>query len=119
MAREAAMLTALTRAVSPTMSSCELTYLPRQPIDIAKAIAQHDRYRQCLADLGVRVISLPAEPTMPDAVFVEDPVVVVDEVAVIARTGVESRRREAGGLAEALAPFRPLRYLREPATLEG
>ncbi len=56
---------------------------------------------------------------MPDAVFVEDPVVVVDEVAVIARTGAESRRKEVDSLAQALAPFRPLRHMREPATLEG
>jgi dimethylargininase len=113
------MLTALTRAVSPTMSSCELTYLPRQAINLSKTIEQHDCYKTCLADLGVRVISLPAEPAMPDAVFVEDPVVVVDEVAVIARMGAESRRKEAASLAEALSAFRPLRHLREPATLEG
>lgn len=113
------MLTGLTRAVSPTMSSCELTYLARQEIDIAKAIKQHDHYKQCLASLGVHVISLPAEPSMPDAVFVEDPVIVVDEVAVMTRTGAESRRKEAASLAEALAPFRPLRHMREPATLEG
>src|SRR3990167_8247875 len=114
-----AMLTALTRAVSPAMGSCELTYLGRREIDIAKASRQHEGYKRCLAGLGVRVISLPAEPTMPDSVFVEDPVVVVDEVAVIARTGAASRRAEAGSLAEALAPFRPLRHMREPATLEG
>jgi dimethylargininase len=113
------MLTALTRAVSPAMGSCELTYLPRRPINIAKAAEQHDCYKQRLADLGVRVISLPAEPSMPDAVFVEDPVVVVDEVAVIARTGAESRRSEAASLAEALAAFRPILYMREPGTLEG
>lgn len=101
------------------MGSCELTYLPRQEINIAKAVAQHDGYKQCLGKLGVRVISLPAEPALPDAVFVEDPVVVVDEVAVIARMGAESRRKEADGLAEALAPFRQLRRMREPATLEG
>lgn len=101
------------------MGSCELTYLRRNPIDIAKAVEQHDRYKQCLADLGVRVISLLAEPSMPDAVFVEDPVVVVDEVAVIARTGAESRRNEAASLAKALAAFRPVRYMSEPGTLEG
>lgn len=114
-----AMLIALTRGVSPSMGSCELTYLPRQDINIAKAVEQHERYKQCLAGLGVQVIALPAEPAMPDAVFVEDPVVVVDEVAVIARTGAESRRSEAERLAEALAPFRPLRRMREPGTLEG
>jgi dimethylargininase len=113
------MLTALTRAVSPTMGSCELTYLSRQAIDIGKAIEQHGAYERCLTELGVRVISLPAEPAMPDAVFVEDPVVVVDEVAIIARTGAESRRVEAASLAEALGKFRPLRHMREPATLEG
>jgi dimethylargininase len=101
------------------MGSCELTYLQRRPIDIAKAIEQHDAYKRCLASLGVQVIFLPAEPELPDAVFVEDPVVVVDEVAIIARTGAESRRKEADSLAQALAPFRPLRHMREPATLEG
>ena len=101
------------------MGRCELTYLPRREINIAKAIEQHDRYRKCLADMGVRVLSLPAEPAMPDAVFVEDPVVVVDEVAVIARMGAASRRKEAPSLAEALSAFRPLRHLQEPAALEG
>jgi dimethylargininase len=113
------MLIALTRAMSPAMGSCELTYLSRQDINIAKAAEQHEAYKRYLASLGVQVISLPAEVSMPDAVFVEDPVVVVDEVAVIARTGAESRRKEADGLARALAPFRPLRHMRAPATLEG
>ena len=31
------MLTAITRAVSPSMEACELSYLERQPIDIARA----------------------------------------------------------------------------------
>jgi dimethylargininase len=101
------------------MNRCELTYRSRQEIDIAKAAAQHECYAQALASLGVRVIALQASPDMPDSVFVEDPVVVVDEVAIVARTGAESRRGEADGIARVLAPFRPLRYLKEPATLEG
>jgi dimethylargininase len=113
------MLRALVRAVSASMNRCELTYRSREKIDIAKATAQHRGYVQCLASLGVRVIALPTEPGMPDAVFVEDPVIVVDEVAIVARAGAESRRGEAESLAEALAPFRTLRYLKEPATLEG
>ena len=51
--------------------------------------------------------------------FVEDPVVVVDELAVMTRMGAESRRRESESLATALARFRPLHWLKEPATLEG
>jgi dimethylargininase len=113
------MLTALTRAVSRSIESCELTWLPRRKIDLNLAIAQHHAYEATLAELGVRVISLPEEPDLPDAVFVEDPLIVVDEVAVLAPMGCESRRRERESLAQAIVPFRPLRTLREPAKLEG
>jgi len=52
-------------------------------------------------------------------VFVEDPAIVLDEVAVITRPGAESRRGETGSIAHALAPFRELRTIRAPATIEG
>jgi dimethylargininase len=113
------VITAITRSISPAMNRCELAYLARQPIDLDKASAQHRQYEDCLRDLGVRVISLPAEPDLPDSVFVEDPAVVVDEVAVMTRMGAESRRPESESLERALEPFRAIRRLREPATLEG
>src|SRR5947209_231491 len=113
------MLTAITREVSASINNCELSFHARQPIDVAKAIAQHGAYQDCLAELGVRVVSLPAEPELPDAVFVEDPAVVVDEVAVISIMGVPSRRPEARSLADALSRYRPIKVLSEPATLDG
>src|SRR6478735_6242240 len=113
------MLTAITRAVSPSMEACELTYLERQPIDVARAREQHRAYEDCLRELGVEVISLAAEPEYPDAVFVEDAAVVLDEVAVMTRMGAASRRGEAESLARVLEKYRPLRRLREPATLDG
>lgn len=113
------MLTAITRSVSPAINHCELGYLPRQEIDLQKAEEQHRGYEACLAALGASVISLAAEPDLPDSVFVEDPAVVVDEAAVMTRMGAPSRRPESESLARALARYRPLRWLREPATLEG
>ena len=113
------MLTAITRAVSASLASCELTWLPREPIDIGKALAEHDAYERCLADLGARVIALPAFDSHPDAVFVEDPAIVLDEVAVITTMGAASRRGERESLAAAIAPFRPLIHMRDPAKLEG
>jgi dimethylargininase len=110
---------AITRAVSRSLGDCELTWLTREPIDIDKAIAQHHAYQQCLADLGARVISLPALEEHPDAVFVEDPAIVLDEVAVIATMGAASRRGERASLAAALAEYRPLIQMRDPAKLEG
>src|ERR1035437_5690639 len=113
------MLVAITRAVCPAVNHCELTHLPRTEIGILRVAEQHRRYEAYLAGLGATVISLAAEPELPDSVFVEDPAVVEDEVAIMTRMGAESRRKETESLAQVLARFRPLRWLREPATLEG
>lgn len=113
------MLTAITRDVAPTLGACELEYLERQPIDMAKAIDQHHCYQQLLREAGVRVITLPADPQFPDGVFVEDPAIVLDEIAILTRMGALSRRGESKSIADALAPFRKLLSIVEPATLEG
>jgi dimethylargininase len=113
------MLTAITRAVSPAINQCEIGFIERQEIDLAQAYEQHGRYEALLAELGSKVVSLAAEPDYPDSVFVEDPAVVVDEVAIMTRMGAASRRGESESLARALADYRPLHWLREPATLEG
>ena len=113
------MLTAITRAVSPAIVNCELTFVARQPIDLAKAQQQHRAYEQLLRSAGARVISLPAEPALPDSMFVEDPAIVLDELAVILPLGTESRRAEGTTLALALAKFRKLAYVQPPGTMEG
>jgi dimethylargininase len=113
------MLTAITRAVSPAIVNCELSFIDRQPIDLAVAQDQHHAYEKLLGKLGARVISLPAEPDLPDSMFVEDPAIVLDELAVIFPLGTETRRREGSSLAEALSPFRKLEYISLPGTLEG
>jgi dimethylargininase len=113
------MLIALTREVSPAIADCELEFLDRQPIDLARAVEQHRQYQACLAELGARVETLPAEPDFPDSVFVEDPAIVLDETAVITCMGAPSRRGEGRTLAQALAKYRELRRIEEPATVEG
>ncbi|MGB6682444.1 MAG: arginine deiminase family protein [Candidatus Acidiferrum sp.] len=113
------MLTAITCAVSPAIVNCELTFIPRQPIDLRIAQEQHRSYEQLLEKLGVRVISLPAESALPDSMFVEDPALVLDELAVIFPLGTESRRPEAASLAQALSQFRKLERVTLPGTLEG
>ena len=113
------MLTAITRAVSPAIVHCELSFIDRKPIDLSTAQGQHRAYEKLLEKLGARVISLPAEPDLPDSMFVEDPAIVLDELAVILPLGTKTRRREAPSLAEALSPFRKLEYISLPGTLEG
>ena len=114
-----ASLLAITRAVSPALARCELTHLAREPIDVPGAGAQHAAYERALESLGCRVVSLAAEPDLPDSVFVEDTAVVVDELAVITRPGASSRRPETAAIACALAAYRPLAEIVAPGTLDG
>ncbi|HZV22541.1 MAG TPA: arginine deiminase-related protein, partial [Luteimonas sp.] len=110
---------AITRDVSLSLAGCELSFVPRSPIDIARAIAQHDAYRDALRSLGCEVLCLPAQAEMPDAVFVEDVAIVLDEVAVMTRPGAASRRAEGASVAEVLARYRPLHAIQAPGTLDG
>lgn len=113
------MWIAITRPTGPELADCELTHLDRIPIDIEAAVEQHDVYLQVLTDLGVEVVELPRLPHHPDAVFVEDTALVLDEVAVLLRPGVDSRRGEVADVATALGSFRELRFMEAPATMDG
>ena len=113
------MLTAITRKVSASLVACELSFIDRKPIDMEKARAQHYAYEALLEKLGARVISLAEERDLPDSMFVEDPAVVLDEVAVICPLGTETRRKEAASIAAALVPYRKLAHVKLPGTLEG
>ena len=113
------MLTAITRAVSPAIVRCELSFIDRKPIDLARAQQQHQAYELLLAKLGAQVVSLPPEPDFPDSMFVEDPAIVLDELAVIFPLGTESRRGEAASLAKEIAKYREIAYVQLPGTVEG
>lgn len=111
---------AVTRDVSASLGDCELSYVSRSRIDVARAVAQHHDYRQALESLGCKVISLAAQDSLPDAVFVEDMAIVLDEIAVMTRSGAKSRRAESPSAAEALAPYRQtILSMSAPATLDG
>jgi dimethylargininase len=114
-----AQLVALVRDVSPSLVECELSFLAREPIDVGLAIHQHEQYCQLLASLGVRLVKVPPEPNLPDAVFVEDTAVVVDEVAVATRPGAATRQSEVASVASALAEFRTVVTMDGTGTLDG
>jgi len=110
---------AITRPVSRSIINCELTHLERLPINLENARRQHQAYEAVLRSLGVEVRSLPEEPDLPDAVFVEDTALVLDECAVITRPGAPSRRAETESIAQALSPYRRLHRILSPGHIDG
>lgn len=113
------MFVALTREPARSMEACELTYREREPIDAAVAAGQHRAYCEALAACGAEVVTLPRIDGLPDSVFVEDTAVVLDELAVLTRPGVVSRRAEVRFIEPEVARLRPFVRVETPATLEG
>jgi dimethylargininase len=113
------VIVAMTRQPSASLARCELLHLPRTEIDYPRARLQHRRYEDELSDLGCVLLRLPSATELPDAVFVEDACVLFDDVAIVARPGVPSRRPETEPLASVLSAFRPVRFIEAPGTLDG
>ena len=113
------MLIAITREVSPSIRQCELTHIPRHEIDVEVARSQHLQYENVLRDLGCQVRRLSVEPNLPDSVFVEDTAIVLNEIAIIARSGAASRREETRSVAEVLRGYRTIFQITSPGTLDG
>ena len=110
---------AITRAVSESINRCELTHAPRTPIDVTRARGQHRAYEACLASLGCEIRQIPADDRYPDAVFIEDTAIVLDELAIMTRPGAESRRGEVDAVAEVLGRYRMLVSIDAPGTIDG
>jgi dimethylargininase len=89
-------------------------------VDVALARAQHTAYADALGACGWMIAQTPAAEDCPDSVFIEDAVVVCEDLAVLARPGAPARRAEVAGVAGVLQSM-GLRTaaIAEPGTLDG
>jgi dimethylargininase len=110
---------ALVRKISRSLAACELVHLPRQAFDLPRAARQHEGYVRALEAAGVQVTVWPEEPALADSCFVEDPLLMLDEVAILCRLGAASRERESEIMAPEIKQFRPVLRIEAPGTLEG
>lgn len=74
------MLRALTHTVSPGIADCERTFIDRSPIDFQLARCQHENYCAVLEKHGVMVDKFSENESCPDACFLEDAAIAVDEL---------------------------------------
>ncbi|WP_249423752.1 dimethylargininase [Nocardioides coralli] len=114
------MVRALVRRPGPRLADGLLTHLDRVPVNVELAGRQWRDYVAALAAEGWEVHEVPPADECPDAVFVEDTVVVHDDLAVITRPGADERRPET---AATEASLRSLGYriahIQAPGTLDG
>lgn len=110
----------LVRPPSPRLADGELTHLDRVPVDAALARAQWEGYVDAFRSRGWGIIEVDAADEHPDGVFVEDAVVLFDDLAVFCRAGAPSRRGELATVAAAIrATGRGTAAIEAPGTLDG
>ena len=112
--------TVLVRTPSSRLAEGIVTHVRRVPVDVALARAQHAGYADALAASGWMIQPVPVAEECPDSVFIEDAVVVCEDLAVLARPGVPARRPEVPGVAGIVRSL-GLRTaaIQEPGTLDG
>ncbi len=111
---------ALVRAPSSRLAEGIVTHISRAPVNVALAREQHAAYADALAAAGWTIGQAPAAEDCPDSVFIEDTVVICDDLAVLTRPGAAARRAEVAGVARVVASL-GLRMARieDPGTLDG
>ena len=110
----------LVRAPSRTMGDRAVAPVARVPVDVKRARRQWDSYVETVTHAGWQTTVVAEAGSCPDGVFIEDLVVVFDDVAVITRPCAISRRPEVRGLEESLEPLGyTIHRIDAPGTLEG
>jgi dimethylargininase len=97
-----------------------VTHVERTAADPDLAAEQHAAYVQALAGAGWEIREAPPADELPDSAFIEDTMIVVDGLAVLARPGAEERRAEVAGAEQAVRDLGlEIARIEEPGTLDG
>lgn len=114
------MPTALVRRPGPRLAEGIVTHRAPEPVDADLALRQWTAYVDVLRAAGWKIAEVDPADDCPDAVFVEDALVVFDDLAVVTRPGAPSRQPEtAAAAAAATAAGLELAFIDPPATLDG
>lgn len=111
---------ALIRRPGPRLAEGIVTHIDRVPVDPQLALRQWQGYVQAMQSAGWELMEVPPADDCPDAVFVEDTVVVYRNVAVITRPGADSRKPEVIEVEKTLETVGlSMNRIEAPGTLDG
>jgi dimethylargininase len=97
-----------------------VTRQQRVPIDVDLALRQWSAYVETLRGAGWNISEVDPLDDCPDAVFIEDAIVVFGDLAVVARPGAPARRSETVGAEEAARRAGlDIHRIKAPGTLDG
>ena len=119
-ANASARVRALVRRPGPRLSEGLLTHFERTEIDVDLATRQWQSYVDALSRQGWEIIEVPSADNCPDAVFIEDTIVMYGDLAVISLPGAVPRQPETAAVADLVGRlgYRVAR-IEPPGTLDG
>lgn len=111
---------AVVRRPGPRLADGLVTHLERTPLDAGLAAAQWQGYVDALVDAGWDIVEMPPADECPDAVFVEDVLVVHEDLAIVTNPGAPERKPEIEGVADfARSLGLQVAHIEAPGTLDG
>lgn len=111
---------ALVRRPGPRLAEGLVTHIDRTPVDVDLAMRQWDDYVHALHEAGWETIEVEPADDCPDAVFVEDAVVVYGPVALVTRPGADERKPETEAVERVVRDLGyDVRVVQAPGTLDG
>ncbi len=114
------MRVALVRRPSSRMAEGITTHIDRVPADAGLAARQHEAYVDAVAAAGWTIREVAPADDLPDCAFVEDTVVVLGDLAVLARPGAVGRRAEVAATHEVVRSLGlEVARIEDPGTLDG
>ena len=93
---------ALVRPPAASLAQGCVSFIERQPVDVALARRQWQAYVTVLNERGWPTVEVAPDDSLPDSVFIEDAVVMFDELAVITNPGAPTRHPETAAADEAI-----------------
>lgn len=108
---------AIVRPVPDTFSHCVRRNVEKIDVNLAKR--QHAEYCKALQNLGLNLIWIKADNTLPDSCFVEDTAAIFEEKAIICNMKIKTRVNEVFEVAKLLKKLKEIHYIKTPATIDG
>ncbi|MCA1783146.1 MAG: dimethylargininase [Dermatophilaceae bacterium] len=111
---------AIVRRPDPRIADGLVTHIEQSAVDPDLAVEQWQGYVDALAEAGWDIVEMPPADGCPDSVFVEDVLVVHENLAVVTNPGAHERAPETEGVAEFARDLGlDVARIEAPGTLDG
>ncbi|MHB8985582.1 MAG: dimethylarginine dimethylaminohydrolase family protein [Eubacteriales bacterium] len=110
---------AIVRGVPATYDKCIKPNGQDNRIDVDLAKEQHEKYCLALQELGLTLLRVDPDDSLPDCCFVEDTATVAGETAVITRMGTPSRALETAAVKKVISGYLNTAEILPPAVIDG